>query len=92
MKLKVSSLQNNQYVVTIGSEIYFQSYETIIAKVDKNKNVILSNYWNYSRTTLKWLKVFLQKYTEFYPQTKKDIERLILNKKVKLVKEIEYEC
>lgn len=40
---------------------YFQSYDSMIAKfTTKNQKLYLDkNYWDYSRTTLKYLKEFL---------------------------------
>ena len=50
----------NQYLVTIGDFIYFQSYQTVIAKKNEyTREVTLCEDWNYSRTTLKYLNKFL---------------------------------
>jgi hypothetical protein len=39
---------------------YFQSYESIIAKVNKRDEIILDEkYWDYSRTTSKYRNDFL---------------------------------
>ena len=93
MKLKVSNLQNNQYVIELGSNLYFQSYDTLIAKIDKKENITLSSYWNYSRTTSKWLYEFLRKYTRYYNiDRKQEVLKLIKDGKIKIVEELEYEC
>ena len=55
----------NQYMVTIGDFIYFQSYHTVIAKINRTKNeVTLSEDWDYSRTTVKYLNRFLSTETK----------------------------
>lgn len=38
---------------------YFQSYETIIAKIKDDKVTVDRQSWDYSRTTSKYLNVFL---------------------------------
>lgn len=38
----------------------FQSYNTIICEVNEGGNIYLDcEHWNYSRTTVKYLKIFL---------------------------------
>ena len=53
----------NQYRVYLGNRCYFQSYETLIAMVDRGK-VYLSPNWEYSRTTTKYLGNFLNCYVK----------------------------
>lgn len=48
----------NQYSVDTANGTYFQSYETVIAR-RQDGTVCLSSAWNYSATTLKYLKVWL---------------------------------
>ena len=55
--------------------LYFQSYASTICKLFINNkgdwNVYLdTNNWDYSKTTLKYLRVFLDKYTCFNGYTK----------------------
>lgn len=70
MKLKVNNLESprtgnpvaNQYEIETNKFYIFQSYNTIIAKKERGflgKVILDSYYWNYSRTTLKYLKQFL---------------------------------
>lgn len=62
----------NQF--TIQSELgnTFQSYKSIIAFVDRTGKVTLDEYyWNYSRTTSKYLSMFLNSSTL---ETKKNIK------------------
>jgi len=54
----------NQYEIRARinkkTKVYFQSYNTIICEVEEGGNIVLDkNYWDYSRTTLKYLKQFL---------------------------------
>lgn len=51
----------NQFEIKNGAKIYFQSYNSMICKIDTNKNLVFldSFYWDYSRTTIKYLKEFL---------------------------------
>ena len=65
-KLQVRNLINNkglavrnQFLIISGNIHYFQSYQTMIAKVDKVGNVTLSKAWDYSNTTRKYLYMFL---------------------------------
>jgi len=67
MKVKVYNLESprsgnavpNQYEIRVGNKIYFQSYNSIICKIQDGKIYLDSYYWNYSRTTSKYLKLFL---------------------------------
>jgi len=51
----------NQYEIITKNNYVFQSYNSIIAKRNRETNKITldSYYWDYSRTTLKYLKQFL---------------------------------
>lgn len=62
--MKVEQLENKNQFVILGDngEIEFQSYNSRIAKIDKNGTLELSTRWNYSKTTLKHLYIFLEKY------------------------------
>ena len=71
MILKVNNLESprsgnpvaNQYEIETDKYDIFQSYQTIIAKKERGflGKVILDDHsWNYSRTTLKYLKQFLK--------------------------------
>ena len=55
----------NQFIIKTDDETIFQSYDSIIAKVDYENNITLdSKYWNYSRTTSKYRKMFLNMSTD----------------------------
>lgn len=50
----------NQFRIFHNGEEYFQSYETIIGKIDDEGIIYLDeNYWDYSHTTKKYLSVWL---------------------------------
>lgn len=62
----------NQFIIKTDNETIFQSYDSIIAKVDNDNNIILdSHYWDYSRTTSKYRNMFLNMSTN---DIKKDIK------------------
>ena len=62
--MKVQNFYNkNQFIIFGGDAIVtFQSYNSIIAKIDKNGTLCLGNDWNYSKTTLKHLYLFINDY------------------------------
>lgn len=69
MKTKVQNLTSNrsgrpvanQYEITTKDNYIFQSYNSIIAKVNRKTNQITLDdyYWDYSVTTFKYLRQFL---------------------------------
>lgn len=90
MKLKVNNLISekgnyipNQFRIKIKDDVFFQSYDTIIAqkKLCLNdgvyKIILDTNALNYSRTTSKYLYKFLN-------INRKEIEKKIKNKEIKL--------
>ena|SRR3990167_29826 len=53
----------NQFVIQGEAGIYFQSYKSVIAPIDSAGGVTLDEtYWDYSRTTSKYLRQFLSVY------------------------------
>ena len=66
MKLSVKNMTSsngnlvpNQFVIDDGNKTVFQSYNTIIAVKKKDKVTLDSNALEYSNTTLKYVKQFL---------------------------------
>lgn len=64
--VKISNMTNargnlvpNQFIITVGNDIYFQSYQTIIARKSKGKITLDKNSWDYSKTTGKYRNYFL---------------------------------
>ena len=52
---------SNQFVVESSRYSFFQSYESLIGVYDKNeRSITLGQAWNYSKTTLKYLKMWLE--------------------------------
>ena len=69
----------NQFIIDDNNESFFQSYKSMIAKIDKFGKVFLdSYYWNYSRTTSKYRNMFLN-------MTTKEIEKGIKDNEIELV-------
>ena len=86
MKTQVSQMINNngnpaanQFILTNAKCKVFQSYETLIAKINHKDGVITldKDALNYSRTTSKHLFIFLG-------LNRKEIEQRIKNKTIKL--------
>ena len=62
----------NQFEILTDTARFFQSYDSIIAKVDYDNNITLdSHYWDYSRTTSRYRNIFLNMSTN---DIKKDIK------------------
>lgn len=64
--MKVSNIVNprgntapNQFIIEDGDRHVFQSYNSIIAVVKAGVVTLDPDYWDYSVTTLKYLKIFL---------------------------------
>ena len=49
----------NQFIIDNGNETIFKSYETVVAVKENGKVTLDSNALEYSNTTLKYLKQFL---------------------------------
>jgi hypothetical protein len=54
----------NQFLVKNETAIYFQSYESIIVKIENEKTFLDSKYWDYSKTTAKYRNQFLNETTK----------------------------
>ena len=80
----VEELGNNQFVIHFENGCIFQSYDSIVAyKV--NGKCYLTNKWNYSRTTMRYLYLFLEYFCYFYELNKKKVEKLIKENILKIV-------
>ena len=82
----VLQLENkNQFIINHEGALYFQSYESLIAKYEGGK-LTLYPHWDYSRTTLKHLYIFLFRYTYLDLSSVKNkreyIQKLIDNGKI----------
>ena len=69
----------NQFIISDNrGNTYVQSYNTVIAKRDRNGHVTLDkNNWQYSNTTIKYRNMFLNENTA-------ETKRKIANKEYKL--------
>lgn len=72
----------NQFVINTNKGTFFQSYDTIIAKVDNKAQIWLSKDWCYSRTTMKYLYQFLSDYG-WRELSSDKVRKLIKNKTFK---------
>lgn len=53
----------NQFIIKTDKYVFFQSYRKLVAKIDRiSGEVTLSQYWNFSRTTRKYLYQILDIY------------------------------
>lgn len=60
--MRVEQFYNkNQFVLFGNGETVFQSYDSTIARIDKN-GLTFGSDWDYSKTTLKHLYLFLNDY------------------------------
>ena len=73
--MKISNITNsrgnkvaNQFIVYDGLKTYFQSYNSIIVKIERSEGkeitILDPVYWNYSRTTSKHRSTFLNESTK----------------------------
>lgn len=63
----------NQFVIETSNNNYFQSYASVVCKIDKaTRKVTLSSHWDYSVTTSKYLYKFLRD-NGIYVYRKKDV-------------------
>ena len=49
----------NQFQVHTENAVYFQSYDSMIVKIENGKTYLDSRYWDYSKTTGKYRNIFL---------------------------------
>lgn len=97
--MKIKQLENKNQFVIFGDnkEIEFQSYDSLIARIEKNGTLELSIRWDYSKTTLKHFYIFLDEYLYnideyirkelkyilyFSKNKRKDIQKLIDDEKI----------
>ena len=69
--MKVSNIVNNrnnivanQFIIEDDKATYFQSYRSIIVKIENGQTTLDPVYWNYSRTTSKHRSTFLGESTK----------------------------
>lgn len=93
-KMNIHYLANNQVVVVNPEKYMFFSYNGQIAEYNwKEKSLVLSEKWNFSRTTLKYLSVFFENYDILCGKVnigkgfKKSVESLIESGEITVEKE-----
>ena len=71
----------NQFVIYADGKVIFQSYNSIIAVVDRvNKSIELGSNWDYSTTTGKHRNIFFRDYANIPDlASKKGIEYALKN-------------
>ena len=81
--MKILENKNNLVIMEDGvKNIQFFSYNQHIATFDKyNKKLYISPLWCYSQTTIKQFKNFINNYTCFNYDSKKQFEEEIKNNK-----------
>lgn len=77
MRSSKGNLVPNQFIITTKDATYFQSYNSLIAKISKRNGRIYLDpfYWDYSRTTSKYLYSFLGEFYR-YGLNKKEIQKM----------------
>ena len=76
----------NQFVIVAPNETVFQSYETVVAKIDEVGDVVLKkNALDYSTTTSKYLYAFLREYSALIDSeiTKKKLKSMMAKGEIK---------
>lgn len=79
---KCFNIANNQIIVIEDNKKMFFSYGSYIASYEYNDvnntyTLTLTSLYDYSKTTSKYLKVFLQEYCGFYYKDTKELKKLI---------------
>jgi hypothetical protein len=67
----------NQYFITGRGYVGFQSYNSNIARCVYDGNTTISADWNYSITTMRYLKDFINKNTPFRYENAAQFSKLI---------------
>lgn len=78
--MEILENKNNLIIEKNSNNYIFYSYSSLIAIYNENtKKLRLTKLWNYSQTTLKQLKNFINNYTCYNYSSKKEFEKLIDN-------------
>lgn len=82
----------NQFIIKTKKATYFQSYDSIVCKLD-GINIVLSTDWEYSKTTMKHLYMFLRQNGYYNLSSAKEVrnaikEGWVILKKVSSIKVI----
>ena len=66
----------NQFVIKTKKATYFQSYNSVVCKLD-GINIVLSTNWEYSNTTRKHLYIFLRQNGYYNLSSAKEVRKAI---------------
>jgi len=66
----------NQFIIKTKKATYFQSYQSVVCKLD-GINIVLSSDWDYSKTTMKHLYMFFRQYGYYNLSSAKEVRNAI---------------
>lgn len=72
----VEEMAKNQYIISIGKDIIFQSYKSTIAIIRAGEVIYIGTDYDYSKTTSKFRNLFFKKYLKKLDTTK-DLKQYI---------------
>ena len=80
--MKVKNFYNkNQFLIESDELIQFQSYDSLIASIDKKKGILtLGIDWDYSNTTMKHLYLFIDDYRHYLKRDICELRGVFINK------------
>ena len=75
----------NQFIIKTKEATYFQSYDSVVCKLD-GVNIVLSTDWEYSHTTRKHLYMFMRQNGYRNLSSAKEVRKAIKEGRVTLKK------
>lgn len=75
----------NQFIIKTKKATYFQSYDSVVCKLD-GVNIVLSTNWDYSNTTRKHLYMFMRQNGYYSLSSAKEVRKAISEGRVTLKK------
>ena len=75
----------NQFIIKTKKATYFQSYDSVVCKLD-GVNIVLSTDWDYSNTTRKHLYMFMRQNGYYSLSSAKEVRKAISAGRVTLKK------
>ena len=75
--MKVKQFEHaNQFLITDNDCLYLQSYDSLVVKID-GTTITFYPHWDYSNTTMRHVKHFLEMYTSIPDVCAKTIRKMI---------------
>lgn len=76
---KAIPLAPNHVIIKVGNELHFYSYDSYICTYNINSNYLTlkNNMWNYSYTTRKYFKQFVNEYTKLSYKSKDEFIKMM---------------